>query len=68
MVNRSFEREFLTTQPILATKDPVQAAGYAIDMTSSVVDQATKWGMDAGFALMGTVAFFCLITFLFRKL
>ena len=55
-------------QHLIATTDPVQAADYAIEMTESVITQATDWGYTAGFALMGTVTFFALITFLFKKL
>ena len=53
---------------LLATTDPVEAANQALQMTESVVEQATAWGYEAGFALMGTVVFFGLITFLFRKI
>ncbi len=53
---------------LIATTNPVEAAEQAMEMTESVVIQATDWGLTAAFALMGTVTFFCLITFLFRRL
>ncbi len=53
---------------LIATTNPVEAAEQAIEMTESVIIQATNWGVTASFALMGTVTFFCLIAFLFRRL
>ena len=52
----------------LITISPTQAAQEAMRMTEDTVQKATDWGYNTAWALMGTVLFFSLLAFFFRKL
>lgn len=48
--------------------NPTQAAQEAMAMTEDTVQRATDWGYNTAWALMGTVLFFSLLAFFFRKI